>query len=239
MMEQIGIWVAALLTLCIYSFLYKDNPFYKIAEHIFVGVSAGYGIAYTYHKGLIPFVWEPLNKAYSGQYVEFVVIIPLIIGLLFFTRFIPRYSWLVRYPIVFLLGIGMGIAIPATLQASIFRQMQGTLAPFGTFSQVGAFEIFSSILMLIGVICTLTYFFFSVEHRGPVGVISKVGIIFLMIGFGSAFGNTVMGRVALLIERVDFMVYDWFVPYWLPVVIILGVLIVGVVVWASLLKQSE
>jgi hypothetical protein len=128
---------------------------------------------------------------------------------LFFTRFIPRYGWLVRYPIVFLLGIGMGIAIPSILQGYIFEQMYGTLSPFGAFSQKGAFDIFSAVLMLIGVVCTLTYFFFSVEHRGPVGVISKIGIFFLMIGFGSAFGNTVMGRVALLIERFDFLLTKW------------------------------
>ena len=209
MLEQIGIWVAALLTLCIYSFLYKDNPFYKFAEHLFVGISAGYGIVLTYYDGFIPYVYQPLKNAYGGQYAEFVVIIPLIIGILFFTRFIPRYSWLVRYPIVFLLGIGMGIAIPSILQGYIFEQMYGTLSPFGTFSQKGAFDIFSAVLMLIGVVCTLTYFFFSVEHRGAVGIISKIGIFFLMIGFGSAFGNTVMGRVALLIERFDFLLTKW------------------------------
>ena len=42
MISELGIWVSALLTLAIYSFLYKDNPFYKLAEHIFVGVSTGY-----------------------------------------------------------------------------------------------------------------------------------------------------------------------------------------------------
>jgi len=36
----IGTWVAAFLTLSIFSFLYKDNPFYKFAEHLMVGVSA-------------------------------------------------------------------------------------------------------------------------------------------------------------------------------------------------------
>ncbi len=40
--EIFGAWVAVFLTLAIFSFLYKDNPFYKIAEHIFVGISAGY-----------------------------------------------------------------------------------------------------------------------------------------------------------------------------------------------------
>src|SRR5262245_26382732 len=42
--DVVGTWLAALLTLCIFSFLYKDNPFYKFAEHLFVGVSAGYYI---------------------------------------------------------------------------------------------------------------------------------------------------------------------------------------------------
>ena len=34
--------MAAFLTLAIFSFLYKDNPFYKFAEHLFVGVSAAF-----------------------------------------------------------------------------------------------------------------------------------------------------------------------------------------------------
>ena len=38
----IGVWCIVLLTLSIFSYLYGDNPFYKAAEHIFIGVSAGY-----------------------------------------------------------------------------------------------------------------------------------------------------------------------------------------------------
>ena len=97
------------------------------------------------------------------------------------------------------------------MEASIFRQVHGTLAPFAQIhaGALGPFEIFGAILMLVGVICTLTYFFFSIEHRGAVGGISKVGIVFLMVGFGSAFGNTVMGRVSLFIQRVDFLLHDW------------------------------
>ena len=58
-MELVGIWIAALLTLCIYSFLYRDNPFYRFAEHLFVGMSVGYGIVLSVHQGFIPFAWEP------------------------------------------------------------------------------------------------------------------------------------------------------------------------------------
>ena len=211
-MELFGIWVAALLTLCIYSFLYRDNPFYRFAEHLFVGISVGYGIVLSIHQGFIPFAWKPFEAALSGGSLQgYLKLIPIAIGLLFFARLSPRHTWLIRYPIAILIGFGSGIAIPNVLRANIFEQTRGTIEPFaaihaGTLSGLGAFE---AVLMVIGVVCTLTYFFFSVEHRGGVKWVSKVGIAFLMIGFGSAFGNTVMGRVALLIQRADFLLSDW------------------------------
>lgn len=207
-----GIWIAAFFTLCIYSFLYRDNPFYRFAEHLFVGLSVGYGIVLSIHQGLIPFAWDPFWEAVTKrEFMGLLRLIPIAIGLLFFARLIPKYSWLIRYPIAILIGIGSGRAIPNVMDANIFHQVHGTLTPFGEIhaGALGPFEVFGAILMLVGVICTLTYFFFSIEHRGAVGGISKVGIIFLMVGFGSAFGNTVMGRVSLLIQRVDFLLRDW------------------------------
>ena len=208
----IGIWVAAFLTLSIYSVLYRDNPFYRFAEHLFVGISVGYGIILSIYQGLVPFALKPLwETVETGAPEGFIKLIPICIGLLFFARLSPRHTWLIRYPIAILIGFGSGIAIPNVLRANIFEQTRGTIAPFaeiaaGTLSGWGIFE---AVLMVAGVVCTLTYFFFAVEHRGPVKWLSKVGIAFLMIGFGSAFGNTVMGRVALLIQRVDFLLNDW------------------------------
>jgi hypothetical protein len=210
--QDIGIWLAALLTLCIYSFLYRDNPFYRFAEHLFVGLSVGYFTVLTIHQGLIPFAWDPLSAAFTErQWSGLVRLIPIGIGLLFFARLSPSHAWLIRYPIAILIGVGSGLAIPNVMRADIFRQVHGTLTPFAQIhaGELDPFQIFGAILMLIGVISTLTYFFFSVEHRGVVGGVSKIGIVFLMIGFGSAFGNTVMGRVSLLIQRVDFLLHDW------------------------------
>lgn len=216
-MEVFGIWIAALLTLCIYSFLYRDNPFYRFAEHLFVGMTVGYGIALSIHQGLIPLAWNPLAAAVTGEAprLGLIKLIPICIGLLFFARLSPRHAWVLPYPFAILFGVGAGMEIPNMLQTNIFAQTRGTIAPFaamhaGTIPpEELAGVIIGAILMVIGVVCTLTYFFFSVEHRGPVNWLSKVGIAFLMIGFGSAFGNTVMGRVALLIQRVDFLLNDW------------------------------
>ena len=222
-MEVFGIWVAAFLTLCIYSFLYRDNPLYRFAEHLFVGISVGYGIVLSIHEGFIPLAWNPIWASFTGESLAGLwKLIPIAFGLLFFARLSPRHTWLIRYPIAILIGFGAGIAIPNMLRANIFEQSRGTIEPFTqihtqifdtnvevmpTLEFVGL--VIGAALMVIGVICTLTYFYFSVEHRGPVKWLSKVGIGFLMVGFGSAFGNTVMGRVTLLIQRVDFLLSDW------------------------------
>lgn len=211
-MELFGIWIAAFLTLCIYSFLYRDNPFYRFAEHLFVGVSLGYSIVIAIHQAFIPLAWQPLLAAVTGESLGGLIkLIPIGIGLLFFSVLSPRQTWLIRYPSAILIGIGSGLAIPNVLRANIFEQTRGTIEPFSAISAgtLSGFGIFEAVLMVIGVVCTLTYFFFSIEHRGPINWVSRVGIAFLMIGFGSAFGNTVMGRVALLIQRVDFLLNDW------------------------------
>lgn len=211
-MELFGIWIAAFLTLCIYSFLYRDNPFYRFAEYLFVGISVGYSIVLQTHQGFIPFAWQPFWAAVTGEaLIGLIKLIPIAIGLLFFSALSARHTWMIRYPTAILIGVGSGLAIPNVLRANIFEQTRGTIEPFSAISAgtLSGFGIFEAVLMVIGVVCTLTYFFFSVEHRGPINWLSKVGIAFLMIGFGSAFGNTVMGRVALLIQRIDFLLNDW------------------------------
>jgi hypothetical protein len=205
MATNIGIFIAAGLTLCIYSFLYKDNPFYKFAEHLFVGVAAGYTIGIiAWHQTIMRLIWSPIKD--EG---DFTVFIPTAIGLLMFSRFIPRYRWLIRWPIAFTIGVGAGASIPRRMQSLIFEQAEATLQPFTAFNTLGLLDAIGSIIVAIGVLCTLIYFFFSVEHKGPAGVASKVGIFFLMVSFGAAFGYTVMARISLLIGRMYFLLHDW------------------------------
>ena len=63
--EIIGAWVSVFLTLAISSFLYKDNPIYKIAEHLFVGISAGYWMSIFFWTQIQPNLFGrlwPLNE---------------------------------------------------------------------------------------------------------------------------------------------------------------------------------
>ncbi len=200
------VWVGAFLTLCIFSFLYKDNPFYKFAEHLFVGVSNGYIVTLTWHGVLWPAALRPVLV--QGHWW---LIIAMIIGALYLTRFIPRISWMIRIPIAITMGYSAGAAIPAIIQAEIVRQVQGTVLTPDNFARwnAGSAGIVWSIIIFIGVVCTLSYFYFSREHKGVLGVTSRIGIIFIMVGFGAAFGYTVMARISLFIGRMQFLLGDW------------------------------
>ncbi|MCK4252266.1 hypothetical protein KAX97_12530 [candidate division WOR-3 bacterium] len=199
------IWIGALLSLCIFSFLYKDNPFYKFAEHLFVGVTNGYFLTFTVHRVLVPNLFKPLFEG------KLWLIISFIVGALYVARFIPKVSWLVRIPIAITIGYYTGASIPAVIQTDIIRQIQGTILTPQNFQawHAGTMGVVWSIILFIGVLCTLSYFYFSKEHKGVLGVTSKIGIIFIMIGFGAAFGYTVMARISLLIGRLQFLLGDW------------------------------
>jgi len=200
--QDILVWISSLLTLFIFSFIFRDNPFYRFAEHLFVGTSAGYFIALQYHNVVYPNLIVPLFK--EGQ---FLYVIPLILGVLYITRFIPQLSWMIRIPIAFLLGWGSGVAIPAALQADVIKQIQGTMLTRSVFQRWD--NGLWAVIILIGVVATLIFFFFSRERKGIFKSIASLGIIFIMLGFGASFGYTVMARISLLIGRFQFLLGDW------------------------------
>ena len=201
-LEVFWTWIAALLTLAIFSFLYKDNPFYKFAEHLFVGVSAAYGIVLTYYNSVVPNLIVPIIKDHNYWFI-----IPGLLGLLFFTRFIPRLGYLVLIPLAFYIGGYSGMYIGPSLQARLLKQIQGSMLGPADFADTSL--LINKIIALIGILGTMLYFYFSKEHKGALKVATNVGIWFIMVGFGAAFGYTVMARASLLIGRIQFLLTDW------------------------------
>lgn len=207
--DGLGIITAAAITLAMYSFLYRDNPAFKIAENLFVGVAMGYSIIIVWFNILKPDVFGalivPMFKD-TDKPPQYIVIAPTLLGIFMFLRFSTKLSWLSRWSFAFVVGLGSGIAIPNFINAILLRQIEPMFTPLYTGSFWGTVN---TLLILIGVISVLIYFFFSLEHKGVIGGISVIGIWFLMIAFGASFGYTVMARMSLLIGRIQFLLRDW------------------------------
>lgn len=193
--------IAGLLTLAIFSFLYRDNPIYKMAESLLVGVSIGYFLVITWTNSLVSLLYHPLVD--DGQWA---LLVPLVLGLIMFGRLHHKTSAWSRLPIAVLIGSGAGVAIPAMLGARTLSQMSATVAPLVSAS---GWPNLSGIIVLLGVLTTLSYFYFSSEHKGLLGQSAKVGTWFLMLFFGTTFGYTVMSRMSTLIGRVEFLLSDF------------------------------
>lgn len=202
-----GVWIAALLTLGIFSFLYRDNPVYKFCEHLFVGISAGYWVVLTYYSSIKPNLIDPLFGVPFAADRHLLLVIPLVLSLFLFSRFFPRGDWLSRWSIAMILGVYPALRITGFAQSDLVQQINGSILPLWVAGQ--PFASFNNILLVAGLLATLVFFFFSTEHKGTVGGIAKVGIYFLMVSFGASYGYTVMARVSLLIGRVMFLLDSW------------------------------
>ncbi len=275
------IWttIGVILTLCVYSFLYKDNPFYKFAEHLVVGASAGYYLVIYYYNFIDPNVVRPVFQLeHGGQAIAlggfewWMALIPGLLGLLLYTRFFPKIAWVGRWPLGIYVGGYAGLGISPVMQARVIDQMRAASSPLASILGAGevvdpfaavtnaalGFVIFAlmtyvllgkrhlgsrgiatmigvivgsavvgyggyvvlsalsaanvvsttNILLVVGLLGTLAYFFYSLRPTGLLGGLARVGIVFLMVGFGASFGYTVMSRISLLIGRVGFLI-DW------------------------------
>lgn len=224
--HDFGIWVAALLTLFVFSFLYKDNPLYKFAEHLFVGVSAGYYIVLNFWTVVMPNLVDPLWRTFMGTdpvtHVKVTPVggpfaaslgdyrawflIPAVLGVLLFARLMGRAEWLARWPLAVIIGVYAGLKTTGFAQGDLVAQVQASLQPMWTGDW---WTSFNAIVFTVGLITSLLFFFYSREHKGALGGAARTGIMFLMISFGAGYGYTVMSRLSLLIGRFQFLIEDW------------------------------
>jgi hypothetical protein len=203
-------WVAAFFTLAILSFLYKDNPFYKFAEHFYVGSSAAFTVLYVWVFDAYPKLIQGWQEKVGVE--KWLMIIPLLLSIFILLRFIKPLSWLSRWSIAFTMGMAAGLGITGAIQGFLIPQIQASFLPLfvkGSSAGQTVLLTLNNIIIVFGTIFTILYFYFSKEHKGPLGTGAKVGMTILMITFGASFGYTIMARISLLIGRIYFLLHNW------------------------------
>ena len=220
--RTIGLWIAALCTLGIMSFVLGDNPLYKLMESIFVGVSAAYlmvagfwdEIVQNLLKGIVPGLMRAsfLPGLEGGVQADLTYLAPLLMSIMMLWRLAPKGAWIARWPLAFFIGATAGFRLVSYLESDFVQQINNTILPLIVYTADESFDVWGSLkntLVVVGVLLGLIYFFFSVPHRGVVGGLARGGVWLLMITFGASFGYTVMGRIALLADRLQFLFDDW------------------------------
>jgi len=200
--KDLGIWIAAICTLAMYSILYRENVVFRLFEHIFIGLATGYGIYVVITQVLWPKWWTPLVEQGKWYWV-----FALLMGTMFYTVYSKRLSWMNRLAVGIFMGMSAGLGVVGFI-TELVPQLSYSFKPLWTSTR--PYIEVNNVVFFVTLIAVMSYFFFSFEQRNPVVKGSaRLGRWLLMVAFGAIFGNTVMGRMSLLIDRLEFLLRQW------------------------------
>ncbi len=186
----LGLFLSGLFILTFWSYcLYKESMFYRFGEHIFVGVANGLYII-TMLQSLNSLVFKPASRG------ELINIIPFLIGLLLYAGFIRQARFTRLWPLSVIVGWGLGVSFTGGLSVDFAAQLSATMLPLTSFDNV---------VIIVTTLTALSYFIFTREQKGPLGLSARIGRYAMMVYLGAQFGNTVMFRYSTILDRVDYM----------------------------------
>ncbi|NOT06181.1 MAG: hypothetical protein HOP27_16440 [Anaerolineales bacterium] len=206
-----------LFTLLIFSYLIGDNPLFRIAVYIFVGVSSGYIAAIAWWQVIWPRLIQPLISAMlTGSLLEKgLIFVPLLGAVLILMKASPRLAGMSRGVMAFLVGVGAAVTIAGAVMGTLIPQVMGTINSFDLASasarNISLIEvIFNGAFVLAGTIFTLTYFHFgarakvdgSTRRNGLIEISAWAGRIFIGITLGTVFAGVYAAALTALIERI-------------------------------------
>lgn len=219
------------VTVGLFSVLYKENKFYRFCEHLFLGLAAGWAAVAIWTESLRSIWYDKMvgtvdeaGKAVTHGNWALAALLP--IGFMSYMVFSKKHNWMSRVPLGIVLGVwsgqqiqsyfdtygpqvraGMKPIFPTTAELVV----PSNLAPELVGANVYISQAISNFLFMFTLVSVLSYFLFSFEVKNKVLLkVNVIGRYLLMIGFGAIFGTTVMMRFTLVIDRMYFIFVDFF-----------------------------
>jgi hypothetical protein len=198
--DLLGGLVGTFFIISVLSMLWKDNPIFRIGQQAIIGATMAHYILLNFKSALNNAVLPML----SGTWWLFI---PLLLGVLMYTRLKNEIAWVARYPTGVLVGIGTGVMIAGTLRGQIIDQVKNTVIDLTKNVASGNMTgIINTLLIAIGVVTAISFFTFTREHKGVLGISAKIGRIFLMISLGANWSGELVWYLTQLIGRLSWII---------------------------------
>ncbi|HSB03013.1 MAG TPA: hypothetical protein VLE49_20350 [Anaerolineales bacterium] len=216
--EIISAALGFLLTVMIFSYLIGDNPLFRIAVNIFIGVASGYAAVVVVYYALVPKIVSLLQTNDIFRFI--LAVIPFLLGVTLSAKFFPRTSWIGNFAMAMLVGVGAATAIGGALLGTLIPQFQAAVGAFDLQSVSGlgiAAKLFEGGVMLVGTVFTLAAFHFSAGRAADgtpkrlslIEGLAWVGRVFIAITLGALFAGVYMASLTAMIERLSSII-DFF-----------------------------
>ena len=198
--EQLGVLVSAILIVSQLSLIAGDNFFFKWSTRLVIGFS-------VIHAQIWGLYWsnryaiEPIMKG------ELIWIIPLVLGLMMYTRLSKKYAWISKYPMGLQLGVGFGVVVVSMIRSQILDQIRMTITDITGASS--PYVLLNGLLVFIGTITVTTFFFFTKEHTGILGKSAYVGRAFIMASIAVIWAGDYIWAMSMMAGQLQYLIRDF------------------------------
>lgn len=189
--EVIGMYVAAILTLMIWSYLHKESILFRFAEYTFIGIASGHLFVMTVIRLRDSVVVPLVSKS------QYALALPVVLGMMLYARYYKQTEWLSRWPLAILVGVGTGLATRGMIDAQFVAQIVATVTPK---------DLVNGTIIALLTACSLAFFFFTREQIGLFGKLTRAGRMTMMVAMGASFGTLATTRLTLCVDRIKFLV---------------------------------
>lgn len=208
--DLIGGALAFFFTVALFSYLIGDNPVYRVALHLFIGVAIGYAVLVVAFQVLVPRLLQPML---SGDMAAIILaLVPLLLFIFLILKLSPRTSGLGNLAIAYLIGVGAAVAVGGAVSGTVLPQIRST---WTAWTYAGPL---ATLVIAVGTIGTLIYFQFWLRSRSVSGdpqriplirLASNVGQGFLVLTLAAIYGGMILSGIAIFSHQVTLLA-GWF-----------------------------
>jgi hypothetical protein len=218
-LNLVGTIIAVILTVMIFTYLLGENPVFRLAEHILIGVSVGWATLQIFYNLLLPAFNYILDGSKTGSLDWWLYLVPLVLGLLLLLRPVRAAKPLTNLIMALVMGTVAALALAGALSGTLLPQVGATMLPLNTGDIIGR------IVLLLGTILALWYFQFTVfkpsspleaagepnkdQSAGISGIFGRVRLVGrwgIMLAFGAVFASVFLTYFAALVDRLLFLI---------------------------------
>ena len=215
--EVISGFIGLILTLLVLSYLIGDNPLFRFAIYLFIGVSSGYAAFAAWQFVLWPKLFSPIFSQFGNINGLIMLLVPLVLSLSLLAKLSPRTSWMGNFAMAVLVGVGAATAVGGALMGTLVPQAEAAMNEFDLGSATGSevlVRLIQATIMFFGTILTLAAFHFttgrapdgSAKKNGFLNGLGQAGRVFISITLGVLFAGVYMASLTAMIERLSSLI---------------------------------
>lgn len=194
-------WVAAVVTIAVWSYFAGAERIFRLMQYLLAGLATGFLALAAVREVLMPGMVAPLLANPAGDAIPWIGLV--LVGLLVGARWLPPPAGAI--PIALLVAATAAFALGGAVVGTLLPQVGSSVLP----AAPGLADLVNGIIAAAITGLVLFGFLHGVRRGRLASAAAGSGRWLLLGGIGGWLGFLLVSRLALLVDRVGFLLGDW------------------------------